>query len=32
VKSSYGSHMWVQECGRSKSTGKYYYGKGRQIF
>ncbi|MCP9953606.1 MULTISPECIES: hypothetical protein [Actinomadura] len=32
VKSSYGSHMWVQECGRNKKTGKYYYGKGRKIF
>jgi hypothetical protein len=32
VKSSYGSHMWVQECGRNKKTGKYYYGKGKKIF
>ncbi|GGQ02225.1 hypothetical protein BKA00_004286 [Actinomadura coerulea] len=32
VKSTYGSHMWVQECGRNKKTGKYYYGKGKQIF
>ncbi|MEV3922403.1 hypothetical protein [Actinomadura coerulea] len=32
VKSSYGSHMWVQECGRNKQTGKYYYGKGKKIF
>jgi hypothetical protein len=32
VKSTYGSHMWVQECGRNKKTGKYYYGKGKKIF
>ena len=32
VTSSYGSHMWVQECGRTKKSGKYYYGKGKKIF
>lgn len=32
VSSSYSSHLWVQECGRNKKTGKYYYGKGKKLF
>ncbi|TDC98099.1 hypothetical protein [Actinomadura sp. 7K507] len=32
TRSSYSSHLWVQECGRNKKTGKYYYGKGRKLF
>ncbi|MFD0688436.1 hypothetical protein [Actinomadura fibrosa] len=28
----YRTHMWVQECGRNKKTGKYAYGKGKKIF
>ncbi|TDE30186.1 hypothetical protein [Actinomadura sp. 6K520] len=32
AKSSYSSHLWVQECGRNKKTGKYYYGKGKRLF
>ncbi|WP_242903746.1 hypothetical protein [Actinomadura terrae] len=32
ASSSYGSHLYVQECGRNKKTGKYYYGKGKKLF
>ncbi|WP_131732858.1 hypothetical protein [Actinomadura formosensis] len=32
TSSSYSSHLYVQECGRSKSTGKYVYGKGKKLF
>ncbi|GAA1778102.1 hypothetical protein [Actinomadura chokoriensis] len=32
VSSSYSSHLWVQECGRNKKTGKYLYGKGKKLF
>ncbi|TYB47762.1 hypothetical protein [Actinomadura chibensis] len=32
AKSSYSSHLWVQECARSKKTGKYVYGKGKKLF
>ncbi|MFC4053292.1 MULTISPECIES: hypothetical protein [Actinomadura] len=32
AKSSYSSHLWVQECGRNKKTGKYLYGKGKKLF
>jgi hypothetical protein len=32
VSSSYSSHLYVQECGRDKKTGKYVYGKGKTLF
>jgi hypothetical protein len=32
TSSSYSSHLWVQECGRNKKTGKYLYGKGKKLF
>jgi hypothetical protein len=32
TSSSYSWHLWVQECGRNKKTGKYLYGKGKKLF
>jgi hypothetical protein len=32
TSSTYSSHLWVQECGRNKKTGKYLYGKGKKLF
>ncbi|MFI0447123.1 hypothetical protein [Actinomadura sp. 6N118] len=32
TSSSYSSHLWVQECGRSSKTKKFYYGKGKKLF
>ncbi|KAB2345942.1 hypothetical protein [Actinomadura rudentiformis] len=32
TSSSYSSHLWVQECGRSTKNGKFYYGKGKKLF
>ncbi|TDD85634.1 hypothetical protein [Actinomadura rubrisoli] len=32
ASSSYSGHLYVQECGRKKSTGKYYYGKTKRLF
>lgn len=32
TSSKYSSHLYVQECGRNKKTGKYVYGKGKRLF
>ncbi|QXJ21776.1 hypothetical protein AGRA3207_002663 [Actinomadura graeca] len=32
TSSTYSGHLYVQECGRSKKTGKYVYGKGKRLF
>ncbi|MEU5877565.1 hypothetical protein [Spirillospora sp. NPDC047279] len=32
VTSYYTHHLWVQECGRSKKTGKFVYGKGKKLY
>ncbi|MWK36355.1 hypothetical protein GEV43_21445 [Actinomadura sp. J1-007] len=32
AKSSLSSHLYVQECGRNKKTGKYLYGKSKKLF
>ncbi|MDL4775731.1 MULTISPECIES: hypothetical protein [Thermomonosporaceae] len=32
VSSSYSSHLYVQECGRSKKSGQYVYGPGKTLF
>ncbi|MFG2002065.1 hypothetical protein ACGFNU_23225 [Spirillospora sp. NPDC048911] len=32
TSSSYTGHAWVQECGRSKKTGKFLYGKGKKLY
>ncbi|WP_157430415.1 hypothetical protein [Actinomadura macra] len=32
TSSSYTGHLYVQECGRNKKTGKYAYGKSKRIF
>jgi hypothetical protein len=32
ASSSYNDHLYVQECGRNKKTGKYVYGKGKKLF
>ncbi|WP_131739551.1 hypothetical protein [Actinomadura roseirufa] len=32
TSSKYSSHLYVQECGRNKKTGKYVYGKSKKLF
>jgi hypothetical protein len=32
VSSSRTGHLYVQECGRKLSTGKYYYGRSKRIY